>query len=540
MHDWEALRGQWHAKSDRIQSFPPKYQALMRERLQSTANSSNCSNKPSLPAIPTASWPRSTAGSTKRERAPKSTLSLLPKAGGAAPSPAHKSTQTLRWARTHRAPWPPRAPLRCSELEQHPSWQHGDEIKDNISPKTATDVHSYSRGTDGPKPWLFAARPMPNAPLPSAPATAAAQHRCGLGPGPPSRAPSTTRFQQLHPKNISRKPHREGEEGEAQGPPSSCSPPLQLGRAARQRPVRASRGAASVLPPGPPPSLSGMLRAPAPPQHHPSRSGGGRCRGGPGAASSAGAGGSGSPLGPGAGSVRTRIAAHTRARCADTRGEPTGAAPPAPLSRSAPAPTQRSRLSHGARTRSPLPRALTRTRPTDTLLRAPRRHAHGRGHAAGATATEHTCQPPPRDPPPRPHGHGPAAHPQLLPRSALTPAAHTHGHPRRGRGTHTRPDPPAHKHARRRGKKHPHAAPPPPNHAPTRGHGSVWHNKWQRPPQPAPAIPGAGREAPSPAPPRCPPRVPPFPTAPGQPHGCAWGLPALPQLLLGCGRSPER
>lgn len=287
MHDWEALRGQWHAKSDRIQSFPPKYQALMRERLQSTANSSNCSNKPSLPAIPTASWPRSTASSTKREWAPKSTLSLLPKAGGAALSPAHKSTQTLSWARTHRAPRPSQTPLRCPELEQHPSQQHGDEIKDNISPKTASDVHSYSRGTDGPNPWLFAARPMPNAPLPSAPATAAAQHRCGLGPGPQAEPPAPLASNSFTPKpslgSHTEKEKRAKPRALLPPAPCRCNSAGRQGRDLSEPP----RGAASVLPPGPPPSLSGMLRAPAPPQHHPSRSGGGRCRGGPGAAPSA-------------------------------------------------------------------------------------------------------------------------------------------------------------------------------------------------------------------------------------------------------------
>lgn len=274
--------------------------------------------------------------------------------------------------------------------------------------------------------------------------------------------------------------------------------------------------------PVPLPSLSGMLRAPAPPQHHPSRSGGGRCRGGPGAASSAGAGGSGSPLGPGAGSVRTRIAAHTRARCADTRGEPTGAAPPAPLSRSAPAPTQRSRLSHGARTRSPLPRALTRTRPTDTLLRAPRRHAHGRGHAAGATATEHTRQPPPRDTPGRTdtaplptRNFSHAALSPPLPTPTATPdVGGGHTHAPTPRHTNTHPD----------GEKNTPTLRPPP--AQPRTHAGARLRVAQQVAAPAPASPGntgSGARSAQPRSPSVPPPCPSLSHGPG----------AAPRLRVG-------
>lgn len=92
----------------------------------------------------------------------------------------------------------------------------------------------------------------------------------------------------------------------------------------------------------------------------------------------------------------------------------------------------------------------------------------------------------------RTNGHGPAAHPQLLPlpRTAFprlqTPSDRGEGV---GWGGSRRPYNPLTK-AHPKGEKKTTPAPPH-GHAPTLGHGSEWHNKWQRPPRPAPTIPAA-------------------------------------------------
>ena len=204
--------------------------------------------------------------------------------------------------------------------------------------------------------------------------------------------------------------------------------------------------------------------------------------------------------------------------------------------------TQRARLCRAARTLTPLTRSLSLTHTqthTHTHSHAQPPLLHSRtapGAPPGDTGTQRCCRrrapllqaPAGRLPAPlcharthghtdtRAHGHGPAAHPQLLPlpRAAL-PQLQAPSHRRRW-GAHAptthSPTPP------KRGKKNTPA--PPHGHAPTLGHGTGWHNKWQRQLRPAQRDTGNETKRPAPSPPV------PLPVSPPHSHshgpGRAW------------------